>query len=126
MKLKSDLRHTSMARARAEGREKKAREGLRVAEGKLREVRDGLQTSQDELRVAKDGLQTAQNELRVVREELQTSQNELRVVKKELQAARDELRDKAVLQDRARCEAFEAESSIERLIDECHALRGDL
>ena len=42
MKLKSDLRHTSMARARAEGREEKAREGLRVYEGELREVKDGL------------------------------------------------------------------------------------
>ena len=45
MKLKSDLRHTSMVRARAEGREEKARDGLRVAEGELREVRDGLQTT---------------------------------------------------------------------------------
>ena len=42
VKLKSDLRHTAMARARAEGREEKARDGLRVAEGELREVRDGL------------------------------------------------------------------------------------
>ena len=45
VKLKSDLRHTSRARARAEGREEKTRDGLRVAEGKLREVRDGLQTA---------------------------------------------------------------------------------
>ena len=45
MNLKSDLRHTSMARARAGGREEKAREGLRVTEGELREVRDGLQTA---------------------------------------------------------------------------------
>ena len=42
VKLKSDLRHTSMARARAEGREEKARDGLRVEEGELREVRDEL------------------------------------------------------------------------------------
>ena len=42
VKLKSDLRHTLAARAWAEGREEKAREGLRVAEGELREVRDGL------------------------------------------------------------------------------------
>ena len=42
VKLKFDLRHTLTVRARAEGREEKAREGLRVAEGKLREVRDGL------------------------------------------------------------------------------------
>ena len=49
MKLKSDLRHTMTARARAEGREEKARDGLRVAEGELREVRDGLQATQTEL-----------------------------------------------------------------------------
>ena len=126
VKLKSDLRHTSMARARAEGREEKAQEGLRVVEGELREVRDGLQTAQNELRVVRDGLQAAQNELRVVREELQTAQNELRVVREELQAARDELRNKTVLLDRAHCEGSEVESSIERLTDECPALRGDL
>ena len=42
MKLKFDLRHTTMARARAEGREEKAQDGLRVVEGELRKVRDGL------------------------------------------------------------------------------------
>ena len=45
VKLKSDLRHTSMARARAEGREEEARNGLRAAKGELREVRDELQTA---------------------------------------------------------------------------------
>ena len=45
VKLKSDLRHTSTMRAWVEGREEKAREGLRVTEGELREVRDGLQTA---------------------------------------------------------------------------------
>ena len=112
VELKSDIRHTSMARAWAEGREEKAREGLRVAEGDLREVKDGLQTAQNELQVVREGLQTAQNELRVVREELQ--------------AARDELLNKAMLLDRARYEASGVESSIERLTDECQALRGDL
>ena len=112
VELKSDLRHTSMARARAEGREEKAREGLRVAEGDLREVKDGMQTASNELKVVKEGLQTAQNELRVVREELQ--------------AARDELLNKAMLLDRARYEASGVESSIERLTNECHALRRDL
>ena len=73
VKLKSDLRHTSMERARAECREEKAPKGLRVAKGELREVRDGLHTAQNELRVVRDGLQTTQNELRVVREELQTA-----------------------------------------------------
>ena len=45
VKLRSDLRHTMMAQARAEGREEKARDGLRVAEGELREVKDGLQVA---------------------------------------------------------------------------------
>ena len=126
VKLKSDLRHTSMVRARAEGREEKARDGLRVAEGELQEVRDGLQTAQNDLLVARDGLQAAQTELQVVREELQSSQNELRVAREELRAVRDKLRNKAVLLDRARREAFEAMSSIERLTGECHGLRWDL
>ena len=56
---------------------------------------------------------------------MQTAQNEQRVVRGELQAARHELRNKAVLLDRACCEASEAESSIECQVDECHALRGD-
>ena len=50
----------------------------------------------------------------------------MRIVREELQAARGELRKKAVLLDRARCKAFEAESSIERLTDDFHTLRGDL
>ena len=41
VKLKYDLRHTTMARARAEDREE-ARDGLIATEGELREVRDGL------------------------------------------------------------------------------------
>ena len=50
----------------------------------------------------------------------------MQIVREELQAARGELRNKPVLLDRARCKAFKAESSIERLTDECHTLRGDL
>ena len=76
--------------------------------------------------MARDGLQAAQTELQVVREELQSSQNELRVAWEELRAARDELRNKAALLDRAHREDSEAVSSIERLTDECHGLRGDL
>ena len=49
VKLKSDLRHTMTARARAESREEKARDSLRVAEVELREVRDELQAAQDDL-----------------------------------------------------------------------------
>ena len=56
MKLRSDLRHTTTVRARSEGREEKARDGLRVAEGELREVRDELHAAQDDLLVARDEL----------------------------------------------------------------------
>ena len=73
VKLRSDLRHTTMAQARVKGREEKARNGLRVAEGELWEARDGLQVAQDDLLVARGGLQAAQTELQGVRDELQSS-----------------------------------------------------
>ena len=81
---KSDLKHTSTARVRAEDGEKKAVEGLRFVE------------------------------------------DELQVVKEEFQAAREELCTKAAALDRAHREAFEYESSVERLAEECNALRRDL
>ena len=126
VKLKSDLKHTMTARARAEGREEKARDGLRVAKGELWEVKDELEAAQDDLLVARDRLEASQTELQAVKDELQSSQNELRVTREELRATRDELRNKAALLDGARCEASEAVSSIEHLIEECHGLRGDL
>ena len=76
--------------------------------------------------MARGGLQAAQTEFQVVRDELQSFQNELRATREELRAARDELRNKAALLDRARPEASEAVSSIERLSEECHGLRGGL
>ena len=42
MKHKSDLKHTSMARARAEDKEKKARKDLRVTEDELQLAREEL------------------------------------------------------------------------------------
>ena len=45
MKLKSDLRHTMTMQARAEGREEKVQDNLRVAEVELRGVKDGLQAT---------------------------------------------------------------------------------
>ena len=41
-RLKSDLKHITSARARAEGREDEARNSLRAAEVELWEVRDEL------------------------------------------------------------------------------------
>ena len=62
----------------------------------------------------------------MVRDELFTSQSKLRGSREEMRAARDELSNKAALLDGARHEAFEAISSVERLTEECHGLRGDL
>ena len=42
MKYKSDLKHTSMEKSRAEEQEKKARDELRVVDYELRMVRDEL------------------------------------------------------------------------------------
>ena len=126
MKLKSDLKHTTSARARVEGREDEARNSLRAAEGELREAREELRAVQNDLLEARDGLQSTQYELQMVRDELLTSQGELRVSKEELCEAKDELCDKTALLDGARREASEAINSTERLTEECRGLRGDL
>ena len=89
VKLKSDLKHTTSARARSEGREDEARNSLRAAECELREVRDELRTAQNDLVEAKDGLHSAQYELQMVRDELLSSQGELRESKEELRAVKD-------------------------------------
>ena len=48
------------------------------------------------------------------------------MVKEEFHATREELCTKATTLDRACREASEVESSMERLDEECNALRGDL
>ena len=63
MKLKSNLRHTTSARAWSESREDEARNRLRAIEGELREVRDELRTAQNDMLKAREGLQSAQYEL---------------------------------------------------------------
>ena len=50
----------------------------------------------------------------------------MQVVKEEFQAAREELCTKEVALDRACREASEVESFVERLVEECNALCGDL
>ena len=59
-------------------------------------------------------------------EGLRVVKDELRVVKEKFQAAREELCTKAAVLDQAPREASEAESSVERLAEECNTLRGDL
>ena len=126
MKLKSDLKHTTSARARVEGREDGVRNSLRAAECELREFRDELRVAQNDLLEVRDGLQPAQYKLQMVRDELLTSQGELRDSKEELRVAKDELRDKTTLLDGARREVSEAVNLVERLTEECRGLCGDL
>ena len=44
-RLKSDLKHTMLARAQAEGREDEVQNNLTVVEGELRVVRNELQVA---------------------------------------------------------------------------------
>ena len=118
-RLKSDLKHTISARARAEGREDDVRSNLPVVERELREARNVLRVTQNDLAEARD-------ELRMVRDELITSRGELRESKEELRAANDELCTKVTLLDKARREASEAANLAKRLDEECGGLRGDL
>ena len=96
-KLKSDLKHTTSARARAEGREDEARNSLRATEGDLWGVRDDLQAGQNDLLWARDGLQYAQYELQMVRDELLTSQGSFGSLRKNY------VRSKTICVIRRRC-----------------------
>ena len=118
-RLKSDLKHTMLARARAESREDEVQKSLTAIEGELREVRVELRVTQNDLAETRDGLQSTQYELQTVRDELITSRGELRQSKEEFREANDDLRDKATLLDGARREASEAVNSLERLNEEC-------
>ena len=123
MKLKSDLKHTTSARTRVEGREEEARNSLRVAKVELQEARNELRAVQNDLLEARDGLQFVQSELQMVRDELLTFQSELRGSQEKLRAVRDELHDKIWLLVRARHEASGAISSKERIYEECRGMR---
>ena len=139
-RLKSDLKHTISARARAESREDEVRNSLTAVEGELREVRGELRVAQNDLIETRDRLQSAQYELQMVRDELITSRGELRESQEELRAANGELCDKVAqldvacreasearaLLEVARWEASEAVNLAERLNEECRELRGDL
>ena len=139
-RLKSDLKHTSSARTRAERREGEARSSLTMAEGELREVRGELQVAQNDLVETREGLQSAQSELQPVREELITSrgeqrdlQVELRAVtdglnemEKQLELSRREVLEGKVLLETARHESSEAVNLSGRLSEEYRGLRTEL
>ena len=139
-RLKSDLKHTTSARARAESREDEVRSSLTATEGELREVREALQAVQNDLSEAREGLKSAQCELQMVREELISSRGELQDLQVELCAVNGDLNDKEtqleaarreasegkVLLETAHRESSEASSLAERLNEECLGLRTDL
>ena len=56
-RLKSDLKHTTSARARAESREDEVRSSLTATEG---ELRGALQAAQNDLIETRKGLKSAQ------------------------------------------------------------------
>ena len=139
-RLKSDLKYTTSARARAESREDEVQSSLSAVEGELRKIWVEFQAVQSELIENRDGLKTAQYELQMVRDELITSWGELRESREELRAANGDLNDKITqleaarreasearaLLEVARCKASEAVNLAERLNEECRGLRGDL
>ena len=55
-RLKSNLKHTMSARARAKSREDEVRNSLTAVEGELREVRVELRVAQNDLAETRDGL----------------------------------------------------------------------
>ena len=111
-KHRSDLKHTSTVKSRAEEQEKKARDELRAAAYELRMVKD-------ELQIAKEELKAVRSELQVVRVEQQANKEELHIF-------RDELCLKTMTLSRVCQEVAEAESTVERLNEECHKLCDDL
>ena len=139
-RLKSDLKHTSSARARVENREDEAWSSLTMAEGELREARGEVQVVQNDLVETRKGLKSAQSELQLVREELITSwgeqrdlQMELRVVtgdlndkEKQLEIARHEASEDKVLLETVRRESSEVVNLSRRLSEECRGLHVDL
>ena len=58
-RLKSDLKYTVSARARAESREDEVRSSLAAVEGELRKVRGELQVALNDLIETRDGLQSS-------------------------------------------------------------------
>ena len=84
MKHKSDLKHTSTAKARAEDREKKAIEGLRV-------VKDELRVVKEEFQVAKEELCTKATTLDLARREASEAENFVEHLAEECNTLRGDL-----------------------------------
>ena len=76
--------------------------------------------------MVRDELITSRGELRESREELRATNGDLIDKITQLEAACHEASEGRVLLEVARCEAFEAVNSVERMNEECRGLRGDL
>ena len=139
-RLKSDLKHTSSARARAESREVEVRGVLTKTEGELWgarsefrallnelvEYQEGLRSSQDELQSAREELISLRGERLGLQAELRAVMNDLNNKEAQLAAAHREVLESKMLLETARHECSEAVNSSERLGKECHGLRADL
>ena len=91
MKYESDLKHTTIVRARAEDKEKKARGELRVIEDELRAVRDELQVARDELHVVWDELHIKATALSRVSQEASEAVSSVERLTKECLGLRGEI-----------------------------------
>ena len=82
---KSDLKHTLTAKARAEDREKKAIEGLRVVEDELRVVKEEFQASREELCSKATALDRAHREASEAESSVERLAEEYSVLRGDLQ-----------------------------------------
>ena len=82
---KFDLKHTSTAKARAENREKKAIEGLRVVEDELRVVKEEFQATREELCTKAAALDRARREASKVESSVERLAKECNALRRDLQ-----------------------------------------
>ena len=108
MKHKSDLKHTSTAKARAEDREKKAIEGLSVVKDELRVVKEEFQASKEELCSKAAALDWARQEVSEDESSVERLAEECNVLRGDLQ------RQEAMVSHR--------DGVIEKLRDEAYTL----
>ena len=82
---KSDLKHTSTTKARAEDREKKAIEGLRFVEDELRVVKEEFQATREELCTKAVALDRARREASKVESSMECLVEECSTLRGDLQ-----------------------------------------
>ena len=98
VKYESDLKHTTIVKARAEDKANKARDELRVAEDELRAVRDEVQVARDELHVVRDELLIKATTLSRVSQEASKAMSSMERLTKEFhELCRDLQRQEALV-----------------------------